>query len=157
MRISFFPPTPEQFKSLFELTPPPRNQKKISVGGGLSDISIFTPAYTGGRRRGGGIFSNITKRILPFLFKSLKPTVQNLGKNLYEDVIVNKKNIRQSLKNRGKESLRDAGQRLISSVTQGGGKKKRKRSSSRPPPHSSKKRRRRTRTKSIKDIYSLIE
>ena len=138
MRISFFPPTPDQFKSLFQHTGSYRNNNnnirgKIT-GAGLSDISIFTPSYRGGRRRGGGIFSNIAKTILPFLFKSLKPAVQHFGKNVYRDVIVNKKNIRQSLKNRGKESLKHAGKRLISSVAKGGGGVKKKKEEKRGHP-----------------------
>ena len=171
MRISFFPPTADQFKSLFQHAPPPPHhgfKNRDRLGGGLSDITIFTPYSRGrgggplGRRRGGGIFSNIAKRILPFLFRTIKPSVQSFGKNMIQDVIVNKKNIKESLKRRGKESLKDAGKRLLMSTMapRGGGcRKKRKRAPSRhnPPKKKRKKKKSSSHSGAIKDVYNLID
>ena len=87
MRISFIPPSEYEFKVLFSSTP-------LHKGSGLDDINIFQPKrihHSVGNRRGGGIFSFIAKRVLPFIFKAAKPAAKQFVSSVVKDTINGKK------------------------------------------------------------------
>ena len=94
MRISFIPPSEYEFKVLFSSSP-------LHKGSGLDDINIFQPKrihHSVGNRRGGGIFSFIAKRVLPFIFKAAKPAAKQFVSSVVKDTINGKKPLKQSLK-----------------------------------------------------------
>ena len=110
MRISFIPPSEYEFKVLFSTAP-------LHKGSGLDDISIFQPKrlhHSVGNRRGGGIFSFIAKRILPFIFKAAKPAAKQFVSSVVKDTIKGKRPIKQSLKKHGIKALKDKGLTLLS-------------------------------------------
>ena len=154
MRVVFFPPSPEEFKVLLE-------SSGTRNGGGLEDISVFTPSLGGIiRRRGGGIFSTVAKNVIPFLFKTIKPVVQEFGQNVARDVLVEKKNIKSSLKKRGLQSLAKTGKKILKSIAGGGKrrpltKRKTKRLGKKRSGSSSRGRGKKRRDP-IKDVYSLL-
>ena len=132
MRVVFNPPSEADFKRLFAA------HSTLSLlrtnGGGLNDIKTFTPLP---RRRGGGIFSSVFKTVLPFIMKTAKPIATKFGKNVLKDVITDGKSIKQSLKSRSVDALKDVGRNVfIGRVT-----KKKKKAKGRKP---------------IKDVYSLL-
>lgn len=64
---------------------------------------------------GSGIWGNIFKTALPVLKKGVQailPHAVDLGKNLINDVIVEKRNLRKSLRKRGLNALKDSGSTL---------------------------------------------
>ena len=86
-------------------------------GSGLDDISIFQPKrlhHSVGNRRGGGIFSFIAKRVLPFIFKTAKPAAKQLVSSVVKDTIKGKKALKQSLRKHGIKALKDTGLNLLS-------------------------------------------
>ena len=108
MCIAFTPPTESEFKQLFLSSP-------LRKGGGLEDISIFTPKGLP-YRRGAGVLSfisGVAKRILPFLFKAAKPAAQEFGASVIKDVIRGKQPIHKSLKKNGLKAIKKTGLRLI--------------------------------------------
>ena len=110
MRITFIPPSEHEFKLLFASPP-------LHKGGGIDDISIFQPKksfITHKSRRGGGIFSFIAKRVLPFIFKAAKPAAKTFVGSVVQDVIEGKTPIKKSLKRHGVKALKDTGLKLIS-------------------------------------------
>ena len=110
MRISFIPPSEHDFKVLFSSTP-------LHKGGGLDNISVFQPrrsTHARGNRRGGGIFSFIAKRVLPFIFKAAKPSAKTFVSSVVKDAIKGKRPIKQSLKKHGIKALKDTGLKLLS-------------------------------------------
>ena len=120
MRVTFTPPSENEFKHLFLASP-------LKKGGGLEDISIFQPKGIP-HRRGSGIFSilsGVAKRVLPFLIKAAKPAAQEFGSSIVKDVL-RKKPLRQSLKKNGIKALKKTGLRLV----RGSGKMKKKKSKS---------------------------
>ena len=122
MRIAFTPPTEGEFKHLFLSTP-------LRKGGGLDDISIFTPKGLP-YRRGSGVLSfisGVAKRILPFLMKAAKPAAKEFGSSLIKDVVTRKKPLRKALKKNGLRALKKTGLRLISGAGKKIKKKKKKR------------------------------
>ena len=116
MRITFMPPSEHEFKMLFLSTP-------LRKGGGIQDISVFQPKYSSlsrKSRKGGGIFSFLTKRVLPFIFKAAKPSAKTFISSVVDDVTTGKRPIKQSIKKHGIKALKDTGIKLIS----GSGRKK---------------------------------
>ena len=84
MRISFIPPSEHDFKVLFSSTP-------LHKGAGLGDINIFQPrrsSHARGNTRGGGIFSFIAKRVLPFIFKAAKPSAKTFVSSVVKDSLL---------------------------------------------------------------------
>ena len=154
MRISFIPPSEHEFKVLFSSTP-------LHKGSGLDDISIFQPKrlhHSVGNRRGGGIFSFIAKRVLPFIFKAAKPAAKQFVSSVVKDTINGKKPLKESLKKHGIKALKDTGLTLLS----GSGKimKKRRITSKYLPINKIKKKKngnnRKTRRRYKNDIFSAI-
>ena len=89
MRISFIPPSEEEFKILFSSTP-------LHKGAGLDDINIYQPkkfSQHSRNRRDGGIFSFIARRVLPFVFKAAKPAAKTFLSSVVKDTITRKKNV----------------------------------------------------------------
>ena len=110
MRISFIPPSEYEFKSLFSSSP-------LHKGSGLDDINIVQPKrfyHTPGDRRGGGIFSFIAKRVLPFIFRAAKPSAKKSVSSVVRDTIKGKRPIKLSIKNHGIKVLKDTGSKLLS-------------------------------------------
>ena len=105
MRVTFIPPSEEDFKRLFLSQP-------LRRGGGLEDISIYYP----GRRRGGGILSAISgvaRKVIPFLFRAVSPSAKEFGKAVITDMITEKRPLRESLKRHGIKAARSAGLRIL--------------------------------------------
>lgn len=105
MRVSFIPPSEEEFRKLFQSHP-------MRKGGGLDDISVFYP----GRRRGGSILSamsGIARRVIPFLFRAVKPSVKEFGRGVLTDMITNERPLKESLKNHGIRAVKSTGARLL--------------------------------------------
>lgn len=107
----FEPPTEDEFIELFLL-------KK---GGSLRDIRVYTPHS---HPRGGGLFSvlgGLLRKAAPFLLKTFAPAAVEFGKGVLDDVGSRREPLKQSVKRRGVDALRNVGKKLI-----GGGKKKKK-------------------------------
>ena len=157
MRVLFIPPSQNDFKKLLLGA---ETGLKNKSGGGLSDISVFTPYMP--TRRGGGIFSTIAQNIIPFLTKTLKPVAQEFGANVARDVLIDKKNLKSSLKNRCAQALKSTARRIVTGRgrTSNKGRKRRGVSSSSSRAGRPKKKRRRRRahplSPPIKDVYSLL-
>ena len=95
MRVTFTPPSENEFKQLFLSSP-------LKKGGGLEDISVFQPRGIP-QRRGSGIFSilsGVAKRVLPFLMKADKPAAREFDSSVVRDVLKNKP-LNQFLKKHG--------------------------------------------------------
>ena len=96
----------------------------LTLGNGIGDITIFKDRRL---RKGTGAFTNLIfkygRKILPYLSKFLWPSVKEFSKNVAGDVMSGDTNIKQSLKNRGKQSLKRVGERIL----RGEGKKRKKR------------------------------
>ena len=109
MRISFIPLSEYEFKVLFSFSP-------LHKGSGLDDISIFQPERlhcSVGNRRGGGIFSFVAKRVLPFIFKAAEPAAKQFVSSVVKDTMKGKKPIKQSLKKHSIKALKDTGLNLL--------------------------------------------
>ena len=80
-------------------------------------VNIFQPKrfyHASGNRRGGGIFSFIAKRVLPFIFRATKPSAKEFVSSVVKDTIKGKRPIKQSIKKLGIKALKDAGLKLLS-------------------------------------------
>ena len=122
MRVTFTPPSENEFKQLFLASP-------LKKGGGLEDINVFQPRGIP-YRRGSGIFSilsGVAKRVLPFLIKATKPAAREFGSSVVKDIL-KKKPLRQSLKKNGIKALKKTGVRLV----RGTGKVRKKRKNRHP-------------------------
>ena len=136
MRVIFSQPTEYEFKRLLSANTVIRN----NYGGSLSDIRIFTPTL---RRRGGGFFADIAKKVLPFLVKNVTPAAKEFGASVIKDVLLDNKPIRNSIRKRGVNALKNVGR----SILKGSGRVKKRKN---------KAKKAKTSTRSIKDVYSLI-
>ena len=108
MRVVFEPPTEEEFIELFLLK-----------GGSLQDIKVYNPPI---HPRGGGLFSvlgGLLRKAAPFLLKTIAPAAVEFGKGVLDDVGSGREPLKQSIKRRGVDALRDVGKKLV-----GGGNKK---------------------------------
>ena len=106
MRVIFMQPTENEFRKLLSSN----NVLKNSSGGALSDIKIFTPTP---RQRGGGFFTDIGKKIIPFLVKSVAPVAKEFGSSVVKDVLINNKPIKDSFKHRGVAALKRVGRNMV--------------------------------------------
>ena len=109
MRIAFIPPSEDDFKSLFLSTP-------LHKGGGLSDINIFQPRHhtvSPRSRKGGGIFSFLAKKVLPFIIKAAKPSAKTFATSVLKDVITGKTPIKQSIKKHGIKAVKETGMKML--------------------------------------------
>lgn len=116
-RTVFLPPTEGEFSSLLSSFP-------HQVGGGFDNIRTVHFAHPARlHQRGGGIFStlaNLAKSVMPFLFRTVKPSALKLTQDVIQDVSSGQRSVRGALKKRGIEALSDVGARIIK-----GGKKRR--------------------------------
>ena len=85
MRVTFTPPSENDFKQLFLSSP-------LRKGAGLEDISIFQPKGIPYRRGSGllSVISGVAKKILPFLMRMAKPATKEFGHSVVRDVICKK-------------------------------------------------------------------
>ena len=87
----------------------------LTFGNGFGDITIFRDRRL---HRGSGPFTNFIfkygKKVLPYLQKYIWPATKEFGKNVLSDVIGGDTSIKNSLKHRGKQSLRNVSQRILS-------------------------------------------
>ena len=107
MRVVFIPPSQDEFKKLFMRSP-------LKHGGGLSDISIFSPHIS--NRRGGGVLSTlsgIARKVFPFMIKTLKPVAKQFGASVLNDVISGRRDFKTSLKKNGIKALKKSGSRIL--------------------------------------------
>lgn len=103
MRTSFSPPSVESFLKLFDTS-------RVK-GGGLDDIILYKA-----RGRGGGLLSflgGMARKAIPFLLNTFAPGVLQYGQNVLNDVN-NGIALKNSARNRGVESLKGVGQKLLS-------------------------------------------
>ena len=108
-------------KEFFKLYHP--NQRGGAVG---ADGSVFFKAY-GSRQRGhgiGGIFGAIGRRLLPFIGKYILPHAKTALERVATDVIHNKRNWKESVKEHGVNALKGVGSSIF---TQSGSGVRRKR------------------------------
>lgn len=122
MRVTFHPPSVKEFSLLFQSTP------GKSLGGGLSDIRVFSPPRL--HQRGGGLFSFLTglaKKATPFLLKTIAPAALDFGKNVIEDVAEGRSDLKTALRRRGVESLKEVGGKTVKRVLKRGGGRSRRR------------------------------
>ena len=120
MRISFIPPSEEEFKILFFSTP-------LHKGAGFDDISIYQPksfSHHSRNRRGGGIFSFIARSVLPFVFKAAKPAAKTFLSSVVKDTITRKKTFKESVKKHGLKALKDTGLNILNGADKTRKKKK---------------------------------
>ena len=109
MRIAFIPPSEDYFKSLFLSTP-------LHKGGGLSDINIFQPRHhtvSPRSRKGGGIFSFLAKKVLPFIIKAAKPSAKTFATSVLKDAITGKTPIKDSIKKHGIKAVKETGMKML--------------------------------------------
>ena len=107
MRVVFIPPSRDEFKKLFMTAP-------LRHGGGLSDISIFTPHIS--NRRGGGMLSTlsgIARKVFPFMAKTLKPVAKQFGASVLNDVMSGRRDLKTSLKRNGVKALKNTGSKIL--------------------------------------------
>ena len=156
MRISFIPPSEHDFEVSFSSTP-------LHTGAGLDDINIFQPrrsSHARGNRRGGGIFSFIAKRVLPFIFKAAKPSAKTFVSSVVKDTIKGKRPIKQSIKKHGIKALKDTGLKLLSgsgNITKKKKKKKKKKKGRSVLKYLRKKKKKtKSRREYKKDIFSTV-
>lgn len=119
MRVPYTPLTESQFIQLLK-----NENKHLRFGNGLSDINIFKrrkldPGLVYGEGFLGDLFSKLGPKILPLLRTYLLP----FAKNVTGDILKGEK-IKNSLKKRGLQSMREIGSKIISGE---GRKRKRKR------------------------------
>lgn len=124
MRIVFIPPSEDDFKSLFLSVP-------LHKGGGLSDINVFQPRHhtiSPRTRKGGGIFSFLARRVLPFIIKAAKPSAKTFATSVLKDAISGDTPIKHSIKKHGIKALRETGIKMLSGSGRITKKKKKRRS-----------------------------
>lgn len=139
MRVIFIQPTEYEFRKLLSSN----NVLKNSNGGALSDIKIFTPTP---RRRGGGFFTDIGRKIIPFLVKSVTPAAREFGSSVVKDLLINNKSLKDSVKHRGVAALKRVGRNMVGDS--GGVLKSVKRNG--------RSKIKKKRKNAIKDVYTLI-
>ena len=111
MRVAYVPLNEKDFLKSLQYGHP----NILTLGNGLGDINIFRDRRL---RRGSGAFTNLVfkygRKLLPYLQKYLWPAAKEFGKNVASDVISGDTSIKKKLKNRGKQSLKNLGQRILS-------------------------------------------
>ena len=138
MRVTFVPPSEEEFKKLFLSTP-------LRKGGGFEDISVFYPS----NRKGGGILSimsGMARKVLPFIFKAVNPSAKEFGKAVLTDMISEERPLKESLRKHGTQAVKSTGLRLL----KGSGKRARM-------IQKQKKTRRDKHRLNKEDVYNLLQ
>lgn len=147
-RVVFLPPTENEFSNLLGSFP-------YQSGGTLDDIrTVHFAAPSRYHQRGAGFFStlaNIAKSVVPFLFRSIKPTALKFTQDVIHDVGSGQTNVRGALKKRGFEALREVGSRLI----KGGKKRKRRRVTPRDKKKKNNKKKSACRRKNT-DVFDIL-
>ena len=136
MRVTFIPPSENEFKKLFLSTP-------LRRGGGLEDISVFYPTH----RKGGGILSVISgmaRKVLPFIFKAVGPSAKEFGKGVLTDMMTEASPLKESLRKHGIQAAKSTGLRLL----KGSGKRRKSKKK--------KKGRRNKPNLDKNDVYNLL-
>ena len=154
MRISFIPPSEHDFKVISSIP--------LHKGASLDDI--FQPrrsSHARGNRRGGGIFSFIAKRVLPFIFEAAKPSAKTFVSSVIKDTIKGKRPTKQSIKKHGIKALKDTGLKLLSGSGKIIKKKKKKKKKKNKKgktilKHLRKKKKTKSRRGYKKDIFSTV-
>lgn len=101
------------------------NTLKNQIGQGI-------PVFHGGRQRGGGLGSVlgfISKYALPLIKKYIIPHIKNAAISSVHDVVGDGLSIKSSLKNRGKQFIKNVGISAANSIVSkqtGGGKRRSK-------------------------------
>ena len=100
------------------------NHNILTLGSGIGDINIFRDRRL---KRGSNAFTNLIfkwgKKVIPFLQKYLLPEAKEFTKNMAGDVISGNSSVKQAFKQRGKQSLKNVGQRILRGE---GGRRRRK-------------------------------
>ena len=107
--VAFKPLSEHEFNTLSKSYTP------IITGQGQGEINIFRRYRPVRNTRGHGLMSilgQIGRKALPFIKEYFLPSAKELGKNVLSDVIAGK-SFKSSLKTRGKQSLKDVGQRIV--------------------------------------------
>ena len=107
--VAFKPLSEHEFNTLSKSYTP------IITGQGQGEINIFRRYRPVQNTRGHGLMSilgQIGRKALPFIKEYFLPSAKELGKNVLSDVIAGK-SFKSSLKTRGKQSLKDVGQRIV--------------------------------------------
>ena len=111
MRIAFRPLSESQFEQLLKAD----ESFAYNTGHGLSDISVFATKRR--LRQGEGFIRNLLStygpKLIPLLKKYVLPATKNFAKNITTDVIQGK-NLKNSLKERGKQSAKEVIRKVIS-------------------------------------------
>merc|ERR1711872_1175931 len=100
---------------LFEFNTLSKSYTPIITGQGQGEINIFRRYRPVRNTWGHGLMSilgQIGRKALPFIKEYFLPSAKELGKNVLSDVIAGK-SFKSSLKTRGKQSLKDVGQRIV--------------------------------------------
>lgn len=148
MRVSFAPLSVKEFNVLFKDDDDGMNSR----GGGISDISVYVPKSN----RGGSLFQilgKLAKSAAPLLMRTVVPEGINFAKNVIGDISSGQK-LKQSLKKRGIESLKELGRKIV----RGGGKKRRRKNERVVKRLTMKKKKRKTskREDRYNDIFSQM-
>lgn len=116
--LPYLPLSQNEFESIIRQ----QNRLLVSGDGHINIFRRYRPA-----KRGNGVFSFLSKYgryALPFLKKFILPSAKDFSKNVVTDMIAGN-SLKATLKKRGKESLKDVGNRILS----GAGRKRRQKPS----------------------------
>ena len=90
------------------------NHNILTLGSGFGDITIFRDRRL---RRGSNAFTNLIfkwgRKALPFLQKYILPEAKEFTKNMAGDIISGNTSAKQAFRQRGKQSLKNVGQRIL--------------------------------------------
>ena len=111
MRVAYKPLDEKDFLKTQEYY---RHNNILTLGNGIGDINIFRDRRL---RKGSGVFTDLIfkygRKLMPYLQKYLWPAAKEFGKNVAGDVISGDSTIKQSLKKRGKQTLKNVGSRIL--------------------------------------------
>ena len=112
MRVAYTPLDEKEFQNSIHVAA----TNQLSIGNGPGDITIFRKYKL---NKGHGAITNAIlkhgKRILPYLKQYLWPTAKQFGKDVAMDMLSGETTLKNSLKKRGKQSVRDVGKRVLKS------------------------------------------
>ena len=113
----YLPLSQNEFDSLLKK----QNRLLVSGEGNINIFRRYRPS-----KRGNGVISFLSKYgryALPFLKKIILPSAKDFSKNVVSDVIAGN-SLKSTLKKRGKQSLKDVGNRILSGAGRRGRKRK---------------------------------
>ena len=151
MRVAYTPLDEKEFQNSIHYA-----GNHISIGNGPGDITIFRKYKL---NKGHGAITNAIlkhgKRILPYLKQYLWPTAKQFGKDVAMDMLSGETTLKNSLKKRGKQSIRDVGKRYLKSRMVGEGFRRGRGPSARRQSYINKKKKKknprsRSRTKTLR-------